>query len=392
MDHGQPPSPTAERKTNVRTFIVLFALSATLLAAGCAKAPAAAPREVARNVRVLELAATSLAEYHEIAGPVGPVRGADLAAEESGPVTALPVAKGARVRAGQVLVEQERTILKAELDAAGAQLRTQDFNLDRVRRLHQAGKVSDFDLLGAEGAQAQAAAAADISRRRWERAAVKAPFAGVVAERYVELGAMVAAGQPVARVIDPYRLKLSAYVTDTDIAWVRVGDPAEVVLGESGERGQGEVTWVGAEADVRTGKFPVEIEIPNPGLALHSGVIGRARLPRHTIADVVIVPRDAVVAGDAGPQVYVVEGDRAVRRRVVLGEDQGLLVIVREGLAAGERLVVRGQRELAPGSLVNVTETATAADGSVPGDPDVVRSGGAGTRVGTVGETAEAAR
>lgn len=380
-----------ERNKNVRYILVVAGLLAAVFAAGCAKAPAAAPREVARNVRVLELAPASLAEFHEIAGPVTPVRGADLAAEESGPVTALPAAKGARVRAGQVLVEQERTILKAELEAAEAQLRTQDFNLDRVRQLHKAGKVSDFDLLGAEGAQAQAAAAADISRRRWERAAVKAPFAGVVAERYVELGAMVAAGQPVVRVIDPYRLKLAAYVTDTDIAWVRVGDTADVVLGESGERGQGQVTWVGAEADLRTGKFPVEVEIPNPELALHSGVIGRARLPRNTVADVVIVPRDAVIAGDAGPQAYVVEGDRAVLRKLVLGEDQGLLVVVSEGLAAGERLVVRGQRELAPGSLVNVTETATATDGTVPGDPEVVRAAGAGPRVGT-GGSAEAAR
>jgi membrane fusion protein (multidrug efflux system) len=380
-----------ERKNSVRIILVLAGLLAALCNAGCGKTPAAAPREVARNVRVLELSASSLAEFHEISGPVGPVRGADLAAQESGPVVAVRAAKGARVQAGQVLVEQERTILMAEMDAAIAQLKTQDFNLDRIRQLHQAAKVSEFDLLTAESAQAQAAALADISRQRWERAAIKAPFAGVVAERFVELGAMVTAGQPVARVIDPYRLKLSAYVTDLDIAWVRVGDPADVVLGEAGERGRGEVTWVGAEADLRTGKFPVEIEIPNPDLALHSGVIGRARLPRNTVADAVIVPRDAVLASDAGPQVFVVAGDRAALRRVALGEDQGLLVVVREGLRAGDRLVVRGQRELADGSLVAVTETTTAADGTLPGDPDVVRAQGASTRVQD-GATAEGAR
>ncbi len=390
MVNAWPEAPAAERETIVRYIIAVAAL-ATLLGAGCAKAPAAAPREVARNVRILPLAATSLAEYHEIAGPVAPVRGADLAAEESGPVTALPVGKGARVRAGQVLVEQERTILRAEKEAAAAQLKTQDFNLDRARKLHEAVKVSDFDLLAAECARAQAAAAADIATERWERAAVKAPFAGIVAERFVELGAMVAAGQPVMRVIDPYRLKLAAYVTDTDIRWIRVGDPAEVALGEAGERGSGQVTWVGAEADVRTGKFPVEIEIPNPDLTLHSGVIGRARLPRHTLADVVVVPRDAVISGADGDHVYVVEGDRAARRLVTLGEDQGLLVVVRAGLQAGEKLVVRGQRELAEGSLVSVTETATAPDGTLPGDPEVVRAGGAGPRLGEPTST-EAAR
>jgi len=386
-----PRTTSAERNLVVRSVVLVAGLATICLAGGCARTPAAAPREVARNVRVLELVSTSLAQYHEIAGPVHPVRGADLAAEESGPVTAIPAAKGARVARGQVLLEQERTIQRAEMEAAASQLKTQDFNLDRARQLHAAGKVSDFDLLTAESAQAQAAAAADIARRRWERAAVKAPFAGVVAERYVELGAMVAAGQPVLRVIDPFRLKLSAYVTDTDIGWIRVGDAAEVALGEAGERGRGEVAWVGAEADLRTGKFPVEIEIPNPDLRLHSGVIGRARLPRHTLADVVVVPRDAIIAGDDGNHVYVVEGDRAQRRHVVLGGDQGLLVVVREGLRAGEKLVVRGQRELADGSLVNVTETATAADGTLPGDPAVVRAAGAGTRVDSEAAT-EAAR
>ena len=85
-----------ERKNNVRNLLVVAGLLAALGAAGCGKAPAAAPREVSRNVRVLELAATSLAEYHEISGPVAPVRGADLAAEESGPITAIRAAKGAR--------------------------------------------------------------------------------------------------------------------------------------------------------------------------------------------------------------------------------------------------------------------------------------------------------
>ena len=118
-----------------------------------------------------------------------------------------------------------------------------------------------------------------------------------------------------------------------------------------------------------TGKFAVEIEIPNPDLRWQSGVIGRARLPKHRTADVVAVPRDAVLPGRAGPSVFVVEGDRARRRQVELGADQGLMVVVDRGLEPGEQLVVRGQRDLRDGSLVAVTETATDAGRFAAGRP-----------------------
>ena len=104
-----------------RAALLLPALLWLLSAAGCEKpAPAEASREVPRNVRVLAISQETINEYFEISGPVLPVEGADLSAQENGPVVALPVAKGDAVAAGQVIVEQERThaVWVAELLAA----------------------------------------------------------------------------------------------------------------------------------------------------------------------------------------------------------------------------------------------------------------------------------
>ncbi len=76
----------------------------------------------------------------------------------------------------------------------------------------------------------------------------------------------------------------------------------------------------------------------------------------------------------------VVEGDRASRRDIVLGSDQGLMVIVESGLSAGEQLVVRGQRELIDGALVRITERTEAADGTLPTDPAEVTEAASGVR------------
>ena len=367
--------------TTVAVLVLGFALG------GCAPGDGedVPVREVPRNVRVLQLGASTLTEYFEIAGPVTPVRAADLSAEESGPVVAVGVEKGAAVAAGGIVVEQERAILAAELAAARAALATQAYNVDKVRQLYEAGKVSRMELLNAEASHAQVRALAEVGQVRHERAAIKAPFAGVVVDRFVELGELVPPGRLVARVIDPYVLKIEAFLTDDQVGWVARGDVAQVLLGEPGRAAAGTITFVSPEASRTTGKFSVEIEIPNDDLAYRSGVIGRARLPKRATTGAVTVPRDAILAGRAGPTAYVVEADRAQLRQLVLGPFQGLMVVVESGLAPGEKLVVRGQRDLRDGALVRVTETTTATDGSLPGDPAGATAAGAGTRVGADG-------
>ncbi len=367
-------------------FSVLLMVLFLLVVAGCAEqAPSETATEVPRNVRVLALSHETINEYFEISGPVSPVRGADLSAQESGPIVAIPVAKGSEVLSGVMIIEQERKILKAERDAAAAALKAQAYNVDKVRRLHEAGKVSRIELLTAESTHAQTKALADVTAERYRRAGIRAPFDGVIVDRYVELGQLVAPGTLVARVIDPYTLKLEAYLTDEQVRWVKPGEQATILLGDAVETAVGKVAWVGFEADRLTGKFKVEIEIPNPNLKLRSGVIGRARIGKNTVRDVVVVPRDAILSGRVGPTAYVVENDRAVLRQLTLGASQGIMVVVLSGLQMGDQLVVRGQRELREDSLIKITEQSEAADGSLARDPGTVTRAEVGSRIPAAG-------
>ena len=354
--------------------VVLTVLVATLLTAGCApEQQAEAPAEVARNVRVLDLAPTDVTEYLEITGPMAPVRGAVVSAEESGSVFAVPHDKGDVVQEGDVLVELDRRLLAAELEAVRANVELQDYSAAKVSSLYEAEKVSRLELLTARNAAAQARAQLAVVERRYDRSAVAAPFAGLVTDRYVEPGELVAPGTPVARVVDPSALKLVGVVTERDVAGIDEGSQVEVTLDGSDGMVVGEVVWVGFEADPLTGKFTVEIRVPNPDGGLRSGVVGRARIRSAEHVGVIAVPRDAVLSTPEGRAVYVVESDRARLRSITTGADQGLMVLVVDGLAAGDRLVVRGQRDLIEGALVKVTETTDNADGSAAGDPDVIR-------------------
>jgi RND family efflux transporter MFP subunit len=285
------------------------------------------------------------------------------------------------VSANSLVIVQDRTILKAEMESAATAMASQQYNLDKVQQLFDAEKVSKIELLNAESAFAQARSISDITRKRFNRAGIKAPFDGVLTDRYVELGQLVMPGQKVVRVIDPYTLKMEAYLTDTQVRWVKKNDSASVILGTNLEPVEGTVTWIGLEADRMTGKFQVELEIENPDLKYHNGVIGRARLEKNLSSAVIAIPRDAVVSGRGGSAVYVVEANRSHLRHIILGRDQGLMVIIKSGLNLGDQVVVRGQRDLREGNLVKITEIATNADGSLSSDPVEVKETSSGSRV-----------
>jgi RND family efflux transporter MFP subunit len=350
-------------------------LAVVLLGLGaCTEPPASEqPTEVERNVRVLTLGKTNLTEFFEISGPVQPVSGSDISSEEAGRVAVITRDKGERIEKGEVLVELDRRLLAAEVAAARADLELQEYNNQQTQRLHEAQKVSRFEMLTAESQYEQAKARYELARLRYQRAAIKAPFSGLVTDRHVDPGELVAPGVMVARVIDPYTLKLVGSLTEREVTWVKVGAAASVILDGYDWPVSGEVAWVGFEADPTTGKFEVEINIDNSDLRLRSGVVGRARILKTEHADVIAIPRDAVLQERGVTSVFVVQADTAALRPVTLGADQGLMVVVESGLREGEKLVVRGQRDLVDGAKVRITEEATAADGSNGNDPLEIR-------------------
>ncbi|MBZ0268040.1 efflux RND transporter periplasmic adaptor subunit, partial [bacterium] len=308
-----------------------------------------------------------------ISGPLEPIRGATVSTQESGVLDNVPNDRGARVEGGDLLVVLDRNLLAAEKDAAEAGRKLADHNESKSRKLFEAKQISRQEMLRIEAESAQARATADVTRERWERAAVKAPFAGIVAERYAEIGEFVPAGTPVARVVDPYTLEVRGAVSEREAVWLRAGADATVTMDGTEEVLSGRVHWISVEAARSTGKFPVEVRVANPDLALRPGIVARAQILKRRHDHVIVIPRDAVLMQSDGPVAFVADGKRAVRRRLELGADQGLMVAVLSGLDEGELLIVRGQRQLHDGSAIKVQEHATALDGSTEDDPDEIR-------------------
>lgn len=321
----------------------------------------AAPRIV--NVEVLEVAPETFEDLIGITGTVEAERDVTIAAEESGVIRELYVARGGTVRAGQPLAKIDDRVLRAQYDQARAEAALARETYERQRRLWEDERIgSEMNYLRARYGAETAEAAVRVLGARLERTVVRAPIGGILDDRLVEIGSMVGPGTPVARIIDVDTLKVSGGVPERYAGEVRPGGTASVAFDNLREREfAGRTRFVGSSINEQNRTFAVEVAIPNAGGTLKPGMVARVRLARGSATQALLVPRQAVLRTEAGYVVYVVverDGRRiAEARSVTTGPGAGNRVVVESGLAAGDVIVIVGQHQVTGGDMVQIVQS-----------------------------------
>jgi membrane fusion protein (multidrug efflux system) len=314
------------------------------------------------NVVVTEVTPAAFREEIALTGTVQAARDVVLSAEEAGVVRELMVARGASVQEGQPILRIDDRVLRPQVEQARAQSILAEEQWQRRKRLFEEDRVgSELAYLEARLTAEQAAAQLAVLEERLARTVVRAPFAGVVEERLVEVGAMVAPGSPVARIINVNPVKITAGVPERYATDVRPGALVEVTFDAvEGRTFEGKIGFVGTAVNPRNRTFPVEFSVPNLGGVIKPEMVASVALVRRVVEEALVVPQDAIVRLADGQAVYVVRsegGEEIVESRAVtIGMSQDNLVTVTSGLSAGDRVVVVGQQQVADGDRVRVVE------------------------------------
>ena len=346
--------------------VVLVAVG--LVAAGCAgesglasEADAPAADEFRTAVAVAPIAPETLTDSLEISGRLEPRAVVHIASELGGRVEEVLFDKGDAVSAGQTLTRVGSDLLGAALAEAEAEVEAARIERDRAEALVEREASPRQSLDAADANLNRALARLEAARLRFERATVASPANGVVVERALEPGEVLAPGSPVATLHDTSVLVATIGIPEQDITFFSEGAPAEVVLDAyDGRTVAGRISYI-APAAVRPGRnFTAEIEVPNPDGGLRSGLVVRARLERRVFRDAVVVGRDLLVERDGALLAFVFRPEngaagRAEQREVTIGPDQEDRVVVTSGLEVGETLIVRGHRNLLDGQPVRLT-------------------------------------
>ena len=218
-------------------------------------------------------------------------------------------------------------------------------------------------------AQARAdEARADVSSARVDlevedinlaRARIKAPYGGVITRRMTEAGAYVQTGDPVVMLVADKSLEVEADVPFQRLDGLAPGTEIGILL-DDGTAHSATVRALVPEENpmtrTRAVRFVPKIGETQRPLAARQSVtvyvaVGQPR-------DVLTVHKDAVIKRGANSLVYLVQGDTAEMRQVTLGEPTGIRFEVLDGLAEGDRVVVRGNERLRPGAKILVDEAS----------------------------------
>lgn len=365
--------PGASRAAAVLTsLVVAAALHACTPAPGASQAasPGPDPSLPAVRVRVARAVMEPLADAPTWTGLVQSERKARLGAEVPGRIVERTVERGSRVRQGDVLLvlDDTRIALEAErarvaVQAAEHQATYAASELERATSLGDSlpaqalDQARHADLMARDGL-AQARIAEQAAERALRDTRLRAPWDGVVAERFADVGDAVALGVPVFLLVSVDPILVRVGVSAAEASRMAPGDRADVVVADTGgASSEAELQAVGQVPDPITGTWPADFRLGNPSGDLREGMVATVRA-RAGPEPVVQVPREAVVDHLGAPAVFVVaggpDGERASLRRVRLGRHAAGTVEVVEGLGEGEEAVIEGQFALVDGARVEV--------------------------------------
>lgn len=301
-----------------------------------------------------------------------------LRSRVSGQLQSLGFQPGAKVRKGELLVQIDPRLLKAQLDQARgvvardrAQLQKAEADQHRYDDLLAKGFVSkaDYDTYKANLAVARAAlqsdvAAQELAQTQLDYARIVAPFDGVVGSPLVWPGAQVTADSTDLLVLnqdDPVRISFA--VPQDSLPAVRVAmarGPVAVAARISGDQGkplEGRLDFIDNAVDAATSTITLKARFDNAGKRLTPGQYVQVTLPTQRLASVVTVPVSALQSSSRGPFVFVLRSDGTVQQRDVQpGPAQGDRQVVDKGLAPGEQVVVEGQMLLVDGARAHVAK------------------------------------
>ena len=353
------------RSIELTTAAVAFGFGSLVsLLSGCSTpASAALPEQVTAPVRADTIVAEARAVPRTISltGTLLAAREAEVAAEASGRVLAVSVDRGDRVESGATLARLDAraaAFARAEASASAAGLAAQkesaELDCARAERLFSSNVISraEYDRTTANcnvsGHSVDAALArAGLAQKSLSDAVVRAPFAGLVAERHVEAGDYVNAGRSILTVVDIASLKLEIAVPESQVASIAPQTRVTFEVAAYPDRQfAGTVARVAPSLRKASRDQVVEVTVDNRDGALRPGMFAEARVAAGE-ERLPVVPLTAIRGKAPVEHLFVVRPDFVVEERAVAtGDKSGSGIAVVRGINAGEMVVA------APGGAI----------------------------------------
>ncbi|PRY53071.1 RND family efflux transporter MFP subunit [Arcticibacter pallidicorallinus] len=267
--------------------------------------------------------------------------------------------EGQKVEKGQLLSSLDPTsyqIAKAQADIQVNQIKDE---YQRIKLMFERNSVSQSDFNKVNFNLQQAMQQQRMQAKNLADTRLYSPIAGVLLKKMAETGEIVGVGNPLFVVSDISRVKVSAFIPETELNKVRLGEEAKVYISSLDKTYTGKVTEIGSAADATSRAFTLKVDLDNPGLQIRPGMIAEVLFESRSTNQMLTLPAEAILH-DTDNQAYVFVtdsvGQKAYKRNVTVGQLVNNQVEVTSGIQKGELVVTGGQQKLSEGIAISLNK------------------------------------
>ena len=331
-------------------------------AAAAAVAAAATPAKGAGGGTPVELGKPEKLIWQKSVLAVGSLRSDEsviVRAEQSGRITALNFKEGQPVRLGQVLVQLDDSVARAELEQARANQKLGKAKFDRAVELKQRNFISGQAQDEAENAMRVADATVSLADAKLAKLTIKAPFSGTVGLRTASTGDYVKDGQDIVNLEKTDPIKVDFKVPEIFQSKINVGQALSVALDAlPGQAFTGKVFAVNPQLDTNGRAVVLRAQMDNRRGVLKPGMFARVRLTLADTGEAVVVPEQAVAMQGEDQIMFKVIDGRAMRTKVEVGQRRDGKVEIVEGVSGNDTIVIAGWQRLRDGAAVRAASAS----------------------------------
>ncbi|MBC8424696.1 efflux RND transporter periplasmic adaptor subunit, partial [bacterium] len=327
----------------------------------------ARPAQQAVPVAVSAAASGAIASYYDATASLEAEKTAQVLARVTGQILAISAEEGDRVDAGGALLRIDNDEYRFRVEQAEANTANLHSRFARMESMRAEDLASEEEFQSALSELENARAEEGLARLSLSYTTVRAPFAGRITQRLVDVGQNVSVGTPLFDLADFDPLLARVHVPSREFNKLRHDQDVDLELDSDGTRLEGRIKLISPVIDPASGTIKVTVEVSDCPASVRPGDFAVVRIVTEQRENAILVPRGAVLTDKGETVVFVPvagageDGETVAERRIVetgFTDDDHTEIVA--GLVPGDMVVVKGQRSLKHGTLLKILESGEA--------------------------------
>jgi RND family efflux transporter MFP subunit len=307
------------------------------------------------SVNVFPVSKMSINDSLQLTGSMEAYSEIVIASEAQGIITSLNAELGQEKSKGSIIATIDNKLKKLAVQTASISTAKLKKDLERYENLYKGGTVTEQQLNDAQNLYDNAEIQLEQAGKQLSDATIKSPISGIITRKQVEEGEYINIGSPIATIVDISKLKIKLNVSEANVYQLKLKDKAIITTDVyPGVVFEGNISFISSQGD-DSHNYPVEIVISNNlEHPLKSGTFANVMIKLPVASKASYIPRESLLGSITEASVYVAENDKAVLKKIVVGNGNDKYIKVISGLKEGEKVIINGQINLSENRAIKI--------------------------------------